>query len=86
MASFEENTHVFIIRIWLERREIEDAGPQWRGVIEHVFSKQRRYVQDPDDITAFILPYLEDMGVKFGLYWRVSQWLKQWMLPGKQQN
>jgi hypothetical protein len=78
MTSFEDNTHVFIVRIWLEPREIEGTSAKWRGVIEHVPSGERRYVQDLDDIIASIVPYLGEMGVRPSLGQRLRQWLKRW--------
>jgi hypothetical protein len=47
---------------------------------------ERRYVQDLDEITAFIAPYLERMGVKVNLRERVRRWMKQRALrlrPGR---
>ena len=57
---------MFILRVWLERREIEGTTPKWRGVIEHVPSGERRYVKDLVEIRAFVVPYLEIMGAKPG--------------------
>ena len=65
MDSFEANTHVFIVRIWLEPRDSITATPEWRGMIEHVPSGERHYLQDLQSVPAFIQPYLEQMGVKF---------------------
>lgn len=78
MTLFEDRTHVFIVRVWFEPREIEAAPAEWRGMIEHVPSGQRHYLNNLDDITAFIAPYLEDPGVKPGLSWRIKQWLGRW--------
>lgn len=50
-------TDVFIVRIWLEPREIKDAPTVWRAVIEHVFSGDRKYLQHPEEILAFIQRY-----------------------------
>lgn len=77
MTRFEDNTHVFIVRIWLERREIEDASPEWRGFIKHLPSGEHRYLKDLQDIVDSVAPYLEGMGVKFGLRRRISRWMKQ---------
>jgi hypothetical protein len=68
---------VFILRIWREAREIEGAPPQWRGMIEHVPSGERRSVQTLDSISAFIVPYLIGMGVRLEIRWRVRRWLKK---------
>jgi len=63
MASFSENTHVFIVRIWREPREIAGAAPEWRGSIEQVPGGERRYVKDLDDIVAFIGSHAPGMGL-----------------------
>jgi hypothetical protein len=72
----ENNRRVFIIRIWREPREIEGAQPEWRGVIESAYDDQRRYLKSLDEIIAFILPYLDKMGVKVEIDRRLKQWLE----------
>ena len=57
MTSFENTAHSFIIRIWIEPREIENAPIKSRGVIEHITSGKRMYFTCLDDINAFISPY-----------------------------
>lgn len=81
MTSIEEHTHVFIVRVWREAREIQGTTPEWRGVIEHVSSGERRYLKGLEEIGVFIVPYLEAMGVKLEMSWRVKQWLKTLKLP-----
>jgi hypothetical protein len=54
MKLFEDNTHVFIIRIWFERREIEGVAEPWRGVIEHMPSGRRHYVKETNAILNFM--------------------------------
>ena len=71
----EEQTHSFVIRLWLEEIEEETGHVVWRGHITHVASGERRYLKELDDIIEFIIPYLEILGVKFGIYRRISQWL-----------
>ena len=58
--SFEDNTHAFIIRLWLEKggRPI-----QWRGHITHVFSGRQRQVSQMSQIVDFISDYLHQMGL-----------------------
>jgi hypothetical protein len=58
MKLFEDNTQVFIIRIWFERREIEGAAEPWRGVIEHMPSGGRCYVTETGAILDFMTSYL----------------------------
>src|SRR5574341_775404 len=75
MDSFEVRTHSFIVKIWLEETVEETGHALWRGHITYVPDHERRYVQDLDGITAFIAHYLQRMGVRLGLRWRVAQWL-----------
>ncbi len=70
MDYSEESDHAFIIRIWKEKREIQGASPAWRGVIEHVPTGKRRYLQNLAHIITFITPYLEEMGLKTDFFWR----------------
>jgi hypothetical protein len=75
----ETDIHSFIIKIWLEET-VEEAGQvTWRGHITHVVSGQRRYIQDLEDITTFIQPYLGEMGVRPGLGWRVKACWQRWL-------
>ncbi len=77
MPLLDENTHVFIIRMWLEPREIAGAAPEWRGMIEHVTSGERQYVKSLDEATEFIAGFLQRMGVKIGLRARLRRWFKR---------
>lgn len=52
----------FVVRIWLEEREIAGARPLWRGVVEHAQSGERFYFTDLRDIAGFIDPYVRAMG------------------------
>ena len=61
---YESNMHPFIVKIWLEEMAQEAGQATWRGHITHVPSGKRRYIQDLDDIIAFITPYLRQMGVE----------------------
>jgi hypothetical protein len=67
----EATTHSFVIRLWLEH----GAGGHalWRGHITHVPSGARRYIQDLDGISAFIAPYLEALGTRLSLLWRIRR-------------
>lgn len=75
METSEGNTHPFIVRIWLEETAEEARQPSWRGQITHVPSGKRRTFSRLPDMTAFIVPYLESMGVRPGLWQRVRQQL-----------
>jgi hypothetical protein len=64
LANIEDQTLVFVIRIWFEPREIEGASPEWRGSIEHLGSGKRRYFTNLSDISNYIAPFLGEAGVE----------------------
>lgn len=61
----EDNAAAYIVRVWLEQREVEGAPVTWRGSIEHVASGDIKYLTDLDEILRFIRPHLEAMGATF---------------------
>jgi hypothetical protein len=73
VETSEANTHPFIVKIWLEETVEEARRATWRGQITHVPSGKRRAFSDLSDMTAFIVPYLESMGVTPGFWQRVKQ-------------
>jgi hypothetical protein len=78
MNLSESTTHSFIIKIWIEETVEEVGQATWRGRITHVASGNQRYLTNLDEITAFIVSYLQGMGVKFGMLWSLRQWLRRW--------
>jgi hypothetical protein len=76
MKSFEDHTHAFIVRVWLEQRELESALPEWRGMVEHVASGKRRYFTDLNEINDFIADYLEGIAVNRSKFQEALAWLK----------
>ncbi|RME01413.1 MAG: hypothetical protein D6816_12340 [Bacteroidetes bacterium] len=73
MDQIELSNHSFLIRIWRE----EGARPAWRGHITHIPSGERRYFEELSTISLFVLPYLEEMGVLPGMYWRLKIWFQE---------
>jgi len=59
MKSTDEETLVFIVRLWRELREIEGARPVLRGTVEHVASGERRSVSDLGDIPGLLQSYID---------------------------
>jgi hypothetical protein len=53
-----DHSHAFIVRFWLEPREIQGEKPLWRGVIEHVPTGRKLFLKGLNEITAFIESYL----------------------------
>ncbi len=73
----EPYTHSFIVKVWLEET-VEEAGKAtWRGHITHVPSGKRCYLKSMDEIVAFILPYLEELGAKPADHADYSSWKKR---------
>ena len=76
MELGDSNSHSFIVKVWLEETAEEAGRAIWRGHITHVSREEnRRYVKDLDELAAFIVHYLEGMGVKFGMRWRLRRCL-----------
>lgn len=59
MTLLGDRTLVFVIRIWQEPREIDDAAPGWRGSIEAIQDGKRRYFTRLEDIPPFLAPYVQ---------------------------
>lgn len=79
MDEIDSATQSFIVKIWVEERADEADHGVWRGHITHVSSGKRRYLKHLGGIEDFIAPYLERMGVKFGMLWRIRRWLNRLM-------
>lgn len=77
MRAPEEHTQVFIVRFWREPRELETARPEWRGVVEHVKSGERRFVQRTDDVALFIAAYVTESAPTLNIRSKVRRWLKE---------
>ena len=67
MEEPEEQIHSFVIRFWLEAIDEQSEQGLWRGHITHVASGERRYLKDAGSISAFIAPYLKELGRLPGL-------------------
>jgi hypothetical protein len=79
MDEIESDTQSFILKVWVEDHAEEASHRVWRGHITHVSSNKRRYLKNLSGIEDFISPYLEEMGVKFGIHWRIRRWLNRLM-------
>ena len=76
MDIYEESSNTFIIKIWLEETAGEANFATWRGHITHIPGGKRRYLKELNDVTAFILPFLKDMGVEISFWWRLRNWMR----------
>jgi hypothetical protein len=79
----QDNTPVFIVRLWLEHREIAGAAPLWRGSVEHVASGAKQYILALDEILAFIMPYLNVTDPPVPLSQPERRWLHRRRDKGK---
>lgn len=73
MDSYENQTHPFVVKVWLEEPS------RWRGYIVHVPTGKQRHFEDLDDVIDFIALYLEDMGADLGSRRRIVSGLRRWM-------
>jgi len=58
MASFEEDSHAFVIRLWAEGRDKARGTAEWRGWVEHVRDGQRHYFRDVSEISRIVASHL----------------------------
>ncbi len=70
-----ETAQSFVVKSWLDETVGKARGARWRGHITHVPSAERRYLRTLEDVTAFMVPYLERMGATVTARRRVRQWL-----------
>lgn len=56
----KSNNHSFIVRFWLEPRELDNARPIWRGVVEHVATGEKLYLKNLEEVKQFIVSYLPE--------------------------
>jgi hypothetical protein len=52
----ERREHAFLVRTWSESGSA-GAREEWRGSVEHLPTKQRRYFRELSELTAFILTH-----------------------------
>jgi hypothetical protein len=74
---YDPHTHSFITKVWLEESDQEAGRATWRGIITHVPSGKQRYLSRLDEVAGFIAPYIERMGVRLSIAWRIKCWLRR---------
>jgi len=62
MPLLGDRTASFIVRIWREPGELDAAGSEWRGSIEHVGTGQRQFFRELDVILRFLRPHIGAIG------------------------
>lgn len=81
MQVIQTNTHSFIVKVWREESNRQDAPMLWRGQITHVPSGQRYAFTDLYEIPTVIEPYLIQLGVKLTRFAQIKQWWRGWRGP-----
>lgn len=76
VTSVDKDSLVFILRLWREPREIEGADPEWRGVIEHLKTGERRYWTGFDDMLDF-LSFYAPITDKRSRRWSWTRWFQR---------
>jgi hypothetical protein len=64
VKSTKEIIHVFVVRIWIEHRDIRDAEPIWRGVIERIDGEETIYFDHLGKLITYFANYIRGIGVK----------------------
>lgn len=54
----EPHPQLFIVRLWWERENAASSG-EWRGWVEHVPTRERRYFREIENVAEFIHGLLE---------------------------
>jgi hypothetical protein len=78
MVLSDQNSQVFIVRLWRERREIEGAAPEWRVMIEHVPTGDRRYLRRVTEISGFMKHHIRTVDPRRDIRSRASGLLRSW--------
>ena len=72
----ESRIHSFVIRVWVEEFDELSQRVVWRGHITHVQNRERRLIKSLPEVTAFIAPYLAQMGVRPSWCQQLRHWLQ----------
>lgn len=52
--AIDERTHLFVVSIWWEYREIPGAEPIWRGYVQYERTGKRIYFRDSEALIRFL--------------------------------
>ena len=62
MEEYGANTHLFVVKIWLEPIDPDSQAAIWRGHITHALEQEQQYLTTIQDIVTFIANHLEKTG------------------------
>jgi len=75
LKPYESITRVFWIKI--ELKDNHDKERHDLGEIRDVISGVKSPIRDLLDIIDFIIPYMQQMGIKVGWFWQLTVWMKR---------
>lgn len=75
LKPYENITRVFWIKI--ELKDNQGKGSENFGDIRDVLSGTKSSIKDLLDIIDFIVPYMQQMGIRIKWFWRLTIWLKR---------
>jgi len=75
LKPYENITRVFWIKI--ELKDNQGKGNQNFGDIRDVMSGTKSPIRGLLDIIDFIVPYMQQMGIRIGWFWQISIWMKK---------
>jgi hypothetical protein len=79
LKPYENITRVFWVKI--ELKDTHGKGSQDLGDIRDVISGAKGPIRDLFDIIEFIIPYMQQMGIRIGWFWQLSIWMKKKINP-----
>lgn len=65
LGSTREAGHAYVVRLWFEPHEDHDDAAlcgEYRGMVEHVATGDRRFFCDADALILFIFSFLQQPG------------------------
>lgn len=71
MDDSPPDRHSFVIKIWAKEVENPREDTAWRGSVTHVGSGRRLYLESLVQVSAFIAPYLVELGGSLDLRTRL---------------
>ena len=74
LEPYENITRVFWIKIELTENQKSDRQPL--GDIRDVMSGEKQPIFKLQDIIYFMIPYLETIGAKPSLSWKIANWMR----------
>lgn len=74
-GSLERRAHSYLVRVWVEPREMEGESARVRGYVRDLRTGEETYLNDPDELG----PYLDR---QLGMRQRTEGRLSRFPIPG----